>query len=314
MAFTYRGLQVTLEKRTVTDSEVDHQLERLRQQTPHITEVTDRPTQNGDEVILDYAGFCDDVQFPGGTVEKQTLVLGSGAFIPGFEEQLLDKVPGETVVVSVTFPTEYHAPELAGKEAKFHCVIHAIRLKEESQLDDAFAKEVGGVETLAELRQALRDNMQRYSDQQAEMDLQDQLLRQAADTLDIEITEDAIAQAVDQQLESLKGQLAQKGLSLEMYCSFMGTTEEDLRKDARPEAIQAIRSQAAIEKIVELEGITAEADELEGALALICQQNRMTREQLEGYRNEAFDAALTKSVLTTKALALIRSAAEITEP
>ncbi len=312
MAFTYRGLQATLETRTVTDSEVDRQLERLRQQTPRITEVTDRPTQAGDEIILDYAGFCDDVQFPGGTADKQTLTLGSGAFIPGFEEQLLDKVPGETVLVSVTFPTEYHAPELAGKEAKFHCVIHAIRLKEEFQLDDDFAKEVGGVDTLEEMRRALKDNMQRYTDQQAEMDLQDHLLRQAADTLELEITEEAISEAVNQQLESLKGQLAQKGLSLEMYCSFMGTTEEDLRKDARPEAIQAVRSQAAIEKIVALEGITVEADEMEGALELICQQNRMTREQLEAYRSEAFDAALTKSVLATKALALIRSAAEIT--
>ncbi len=312
MAFTYRGLRATLETHTVSDSEVDRQLERLRQQTPRITEVTDRPTQSGDEIVLDYAGFCDDVQFPGGTADKQTLVLGSGAFIPGFEEQLLDKVPGETVIVSVTFPTEYHAPELAGKEAKFHCVIHAIRLKEEFQLDDDFAREVGGVDTLAEMRQALKDNMQRYTDQQAEMDLQDQLLRQAADTLALDITEAQIEAAVSQQLESLKGQLAQKGLSLEMYCSFMGTTEEALRKDARPEAIQAIRSQAAIEKIVALEGIAVEEDEMEGALDLICQQNRMTREQLESYRSEAFDTALTNSVLTTKALALIRSAAEIT--
>ena len=114
MSFTYRGLKATLERHIVTDAEIDRQIERMQQQNPRITDVTDRPAQSGDEVVLDYAGFCDGEQFAGGTAENQTLVLGSGMFIPGFEEQLIDKVPGEEVVVKVTFPTEYHAENLAG--------------------------------------------------------------------------------------------------------------------------------------------------------------------------------------------------------
>jgi len=106
MSFTYKGLSIEMTRHTVTDAEVDQHMHRLQQQNPRVAEVTDRPTENGDEVILDYAGFCDGVQFPGGTGENQTLVLGSGMFIPGFEEQLLDKVPGEEVEVKVTFPTE----------------------------------------------------------------------------------------------------------------------------------------------------------------------------------------------------------------
>ena len=142
MHFTYKGLKAQLEKHAVTDAEVDRQLQRLLEQSPRIVLVDDRPTERGDEVILDYAGFCDGVQFPGGTAENQTLVLGSGMFIPGFEEQLLDKVPGENVTVKVTFPQQYHSQELAGKEAEFRCVIHQIRVKTPYQLDDVFAQEV----------------------------------------------------------------------------------------------------------------------------------------------------------------------------
>ena len=155
MSFTYKGLEAKLKRHIITAEEVDRQMVRLLQQTPRITPVQDRPTQSGDEVVLDYAGFCDGEQFAGGTAEKQTLVLGSGSFIPGFEEQLLDKVPGEEVIVKVTFPQQYHAPELAGKDAEFRCVIHEIRIKTAYELDDVFAKEVGQCDTLEEMRQKL---------------------------------------------------------------------------------------------------------------------------------------------------------------
>ena len=128
MSFTYKGLKGRLSRHIVTGEEVDRQLQRLLQQNPRIASVTDRPTQLGDEVVLDYAGFCDGEQFPGGTAENQTLVLGSGQFIPGFEEQLVDKVVEEPVTVHVTFPQQYHAENLAGKPAEFRCTIHQIRV------------------------------------------------------------------------------------------------------------------------------------------------------------------------------------------
>ena len=189
MSFTYKGLKATLERHIVTDAEVDRQIERLQQQNPRIAEITDRATQNGDEVVLDYAGFCDGEQFAGGTAEKQTLVLGSGQFIPGFEEQLLDKVPGEEVVVKVTFPVQYHAENLAGKEAEFRCKLHAIRVKTPYELDDTFAKEVGGCETFEQMRQKVAESLQSYIDERGEMDLQDRLLRMAADTLNFQPSE-----------------------------------------------------------------------------------------------------------------------------
>ena len=229
MSFTYRGLKATLDRHIVTGEEIDRQIERLRQQNPRIAHVDNRPTENGDEVVLDYAGFCDGVQFPGGTAERQTLVLGSGTFIPGFEEQLLDKVPGEEVVVKVMFPSQYHSEDLAGKAAEFRCKIHEIRVKTQYELDDVFAKEVGGCETFAEMRERLGQSLQAYTDERGEMDLQDRLIRQAADTMEFTPTDAQIEAEVNEQIQNLSAQLAQQGLNLQMYCQFMSTTEEQLR-------------------------------------------------------------------------------------
>ena len=312
MSFTYKGLSAQYSRHIITSEEIDRQMERLRQQNPRIAAVTDRPTQTGDEVVLDYAGYCDGVQFPGGTAQMQTLVLGSGTFIPGFEEQLLDKVPGEDVTVFVTFPQQYHSADLAGKAAEFRCKIHQIRIKTAYELDDTFAKEVGGCDTLEEMRKKLGESLQAYTDERGEMDLQDRLLRMAADTLEFEPTEAQINAALDEQMQNMSAQLAQQGLSLELYCQFMNTTEEKLREDARAGAVASVRIQAAIELIVELEGLEATKEEIGEAVALVCRQNDLTLEQLKPYYDAEFEAALIRSVLTGKAMELVRACAQIT--
>ncbi len=313
MAFTYKGLKAELTRHIVTDEEVDHQIQRLQQQNPRIAEITDRPTENGDEIVLDYAGFCDGERFAGGTAQNQTLVLGSGMFIPGFEEQLLDKVPGEEVTVKVTFPKEYHAPELAGKEAEFHCVIRQIRVKTAYELDDTFAKEVGQCETFAEMREKLAESLQVFTDERGEMDLQDRLIRQAAETLDYEPSQQELAEAIDAQMENLGAQLARQNLTVEMYCQFMNVTEEQLRKDAEPSARINVQVRAAIDRIVELEKLEASKEEIEQALELVCRQNNMTREQIQPYYDAEFEKALIQSVLTSKVLRLVRDAAQVAE-
>ena len=311
MSFTYKGLSAQLKQHTVTDEEVDRQIEKLRQGNPRIALVEDRPTELGDEVVLDYAGFCDGEQFAGGTAENQTLVLGSGMFIPGFEEQLVDKMPGEKVTVTVTFPTEYHAENLAGKEARFECTIHQIRVKTAYELDDTFAQEVGGCYTFEEMREHLKKSMQDYTDERGEMDLQDRLLRQAAATLDFTPSEEQIESAISDQISTLEAQLSRQGLSLDMYCSFMSTTVDALRQDARSAAEASLRSQAAVDKIVELEGLEATQQEIGEAVAVICKQNNMTVEQIKPYYDAEFEQAVIKSVLTSKVMGLIRDAADI---
>lgn len=312
MEFTYRGLKAEMKRHVVTDEEIDRQIERLQQNNPRIAVIKDRPTRLGDEVVLDYAGFCDGQQFAGGTAQNQTLVLGSGMFIPGFEDQLVDKVPEEQVTVKVTFPEQYHSEELAGKAAEFRCVIHEIRVKTPYELDDTFAQEIGGCYTFGEMRQKLGESLQAYTDERGEMDLQDQLLRQAAATLDLDISDAEMEKAVDQQMQTLEAQLAQQGLSLEMYCSFMKTTPEDLRRDARPTAEAGLRMNAAVDRIIALENLTAEQEEIGQALAVICRQNKMTMEQLKEYYDAEFEQAVIHSVLTSKVMRLIRDAADVT--
>lgn len=312
MSFTYKGLSAELTRHIITDEEVDSHIQKLLQQNPRVAEIADRPTRQGDEVVLDYAGFCDGVQFPGGTGENQTLVLGSGMFIPGFEEQLIDKVPGEQVTVKVTFPTEYHAKDLAGKDAQFHCTIHKIRVKTPYELDDTFAKEIGGCDTLADMRQKMKASLQAYTDERGEMDLQDRLLQQAAETLEYTYSQEDLDEAVNEQMRSFEAQLSQQGLSLEMYCSFMNTTEKDLLADMVPTAEAALKAQAAIEKIAEAENIEVTQDEIGQAVAVVAKQNNMTVEQLKPYYTAEFEQAVIKSVRTGKVMSLIREHAHVT--
>ena len=313
MSFVYKGLKAQYQRHIITDEEVDRNMQRLLQQNPRIAVVDDRPTQLGDEVVLDYAGFCDGDQFPGGTAQNQTLVLGSGMFIPGFEEQLVDKVPGEEVVVKVTFPEEYHAEELKGKEAEFRCTIRQIRMKTPYELDDTFAKEVGRCDTLAQMREKLRESLQAYSDERGEMDLQDRLLDQAAQTLEFSISDEMLEAAVEEQMQNLQAQLFQQGLSIEMYCQFLNTTAEQLKADTEPTARAALRCRAAIDEIVALEGLKAEPEEIAQALAGICRQNNITMEQLKEQYDPALEQAVINSVLTGKVMALIRDAADVVE-
>lgn len=311
MSFTYKGLKIQTTRYTVTKEEVERQMQRLLQQSPRIAVVTDRPTRSGDEVVLDYAGFCDGVQFPGGTAERQTLVLGSGTFIPGFEEQLIDKVPGEKVSVKVMFPSQYHAPELAGKAAEFRCTIHEIRVKTPYQLDDTFAKEIGGCDTLEQMYEKMHESLQAYADERGEMDLQDRLIRQAAATMEFRPSEAQLSAEMDEQMNNLRAQLAQQGLTMEMYCSFMQTTEEKLREDARAAAEESVKVQAAIELIVATENLEATDEEIGQAVAIIAQRNNMTLEQLKPYYDAEFKQAVVRSVLTSKAMHLVRDAAEV---
>ena len=312
MSFTYKGLSAELSRHTVTTEEIDRYMQRLVDQNPRIAEVTDRPTELGDEIVLDYAGFCDGEQFAGGTAEMQTLTLGSGMFIPGFEEQLVDKVPGEEVTVQVTFPEAYHSAALAGKAAEFKCKIHQIRVKTAYELDDTFAREVGGCETFAEMHKKLGESMQAYTDERGEMDLQDRLLRQAADTLEYTPSEEEVAAATDDQMQVMQAQLAQQGLNMEMYCQFLGTTPEELREDAKGQAIMVLRSQATVREVARLEGLEATDAEIDQALELICRQNHITMEQLKAHYDEELKNAVIGSVLTSKVMQLIRENAAVT--
>lgn len=313
MGFVYKGLAATLEKVTVTDAEVEQQLVRLQQQNPRLRPVVGRRAQSGDELVLDYAGTVDGVAFAGGTAQGQTLVLGSGMFIPGFEEQLIGSDVGEQVTVQVTFPADYHAKELAGKAAEFACMVHEIRERSTYELDDVFAKEVGQCGSMAQMREKLHESLQSYYDERAEMELQDKLLRQAAATLDYTPTQQKLDEAMDAQVQTMQAQLGQRGLTLEMYCQFMGTNMEQLREDTRADAEASLRIQKAAEMVAALEGLRETDEEVGREYVLLAQQNGMKLEDLKAYITPEFEEAVRRNARLKQAIAFVRAHAQITE-
>ena len=311
MEFQYRGLRARLEHVDVTEEEIDRQLTRLQQQSQRRTPVFDRPSQNGDELVLDYAGFADGRQFDGGTAQKQTLVLGSGTFIPGFEEQLVGKNPGDDVTVHVTFPVAYHAPELAGKDAEFRCHIHEIRTVAPYELDDTFAKEVGECETMAQMREKMRQSLESYYAERAELELRDRLLRQAAATMDFTPDAAAVGKAIEEQRDTMSAQLAQRNLTLEDYCKFSNSTLEQMREDARPGAEEAVRIKELVRRVSEAEDLHAQEEDVAQALSEICRANHMTMQELQPYYDDEFAKAVEYSILLAKVTKLIRESAAL---
>lgn len=313
MSFTYLNLQGKLEHVTATAEDIDRQLQRLLQANPRIIPVTGRAAALGDELVLDYAGFSEGVQFPGGTAEKQTLTLGSGMFIPGFEEQLVGTNIGDDVTVTVTFPTEYHAPELAGKNAEFRCHVHEIRTHDSYQLDDTFAKEIGQCENMEQMRENMGKALQDYYNQRAEQELRWQLMHQAAATVEEQPTDEELDRMVEAQMETLTAQLAQKGLTLEAYCQFTGSDKKKLREDMRPDALEAFRTQKAVEKIAQLENLTVTDEEMDAAIQRICADNHMSAEDLKPYFDNGFLTVVRQQMLRDKATEVVRRSARITQ-
>jgi len=307
----YKGLKAVRERILVADAQVDRQIDAILQSQAKIVPVIGRPTQEGDEVVLDYAGEVNGDYFQGGTAEKQTLVLGSGMFIPGFEEQLIGHNIGDDVDVKVTFPEQYHAPDLAGKAAVFHCKIHEIRIKDQYKPDDEFAKAVGGCETFAEFQASMKEAMQAYADQQAENELKEDLLNQVCDGASFEVSDEQVEAALDLEMQSMENQLARQGLNLDMYCQFMNTTREALREDRRNEARRNVERQMAVAEIAIAENIAPDEENISIALQQIARDNNMTIEQLQPYMDEAFQAAVAQSVITEKVLTFLVENGEI---
>ena len=307
----YKGLRGVRERLIVSDALVDQQIDRLLEQNMKIIPVTDRPSQLDDELVLDYAGECDGVYFPGGTAEKQTLTLGSGMFIPGFEEQLVGKNIGDEADVRVTFPVPYHSEELAGREAVFHCKIHEIRVKRKYAPDDDFAREVGGCESITAFRESLRKALQDYVDKQAEDDLKQKLLDQVCAGVDFDIPQSQLDAALDYEMRMFEAQLGRQGLNLDQYASFMNRTKEQLREEHLPDARRNIERQLAIDEIARIEGIEADEASVAEALDAVCRENGVTVDQLRPHMDAAFQSAMERSVINGKVLNRILEFAEI---
>ena len=308
----YTGLKADKNLHIVTEAEVYEHLEKLRQANTRSENVTDRPAQDGDEVIIDYAGFVGDEQFAGGTAQRQPLTLGSGTFIPGFEEQLVGASIGDDVDVHVTFPEVYHSADLAGKEAIFKCKVHEIHVKIPYEMDDTFAQNVAGLPTLADMRAALQQQMQSAAETSANNQMIDELLcALAAACGEIGVDEDAINREIDVIVAGMEQQIQQQGFSMEQYLQITGRSMEELREAQRPQAEFGARVGAALNAVVEAEGIEATEEDFEREYAAVAAQCGISVEQVKGFFGPDSVEAVAREICQKKAVDLIVANAEI---
>ena len=277
----YRGLKVSRPDTLVTDADVDRELELEQKKNSRKVPVEGRAVENGDTVDLDYVGTVDGVPFEGGTAAGHQLRLGSGSFIPGFEEQLVGMNIGDEKDVTVTFPAEYHAKELAGKEAVFHCKINGATFEELPELNDDFAADHTEFETIAEFREDLAKKIRERKEQSAKTQKENEAVQKAVDAAEIDIPEAMIDAQVSQMFEENSRQLASQGIPMDMYLSYMGMDEAGFKKELRPEALRRIRTRLVLETIADVEGIEISDERYDEEITKMAEQYNMEKETLQ---------------------------------
>lgn len=263
---SYKGLKAVRYTHKVTEDEVSRRIDVDVEKETTTEDVTDRPLQKGDVANLDYAGSVDGVEFAGGTAAGQTLEIGSGHFIPGFEDQMIGMQVGEEKDLKVTFPAEYHAEELAGKEAVFHVKLNGIQVKVKPELDDDFAADVSEYNTFAEYKAAVEKELQDRADKNAAVELENNLVQQAVDAADCDIPQVMIEDELDVMVRELKMRMAYQGIRFEDYIKYTGQTEEQVREMYKPEASNRVKMQLVLDAIVKKENVEVSDEDVENAV------------------------------------------------
>jgi len=258
----YKGIKVEKEIKAVSDEDINAEIEQARARNSRVVDVEGRAVENGDIAVIDYEGFADGVAFEGGKGENYNLTIGSGSFIPGFEDQIIGHNAGDAFDVNVTFPTEYHAAELAGKEAVFKVVLHAIKFNELPALDDEFAKDVSEFDTLDEYKADIKAKIEKRYEKDSENAVEAQLIDALINNLEAEIPAAMFESETENFVRDYDSRLRMQGLDLNTYFKYTGLTLETLREQFKPMAERQVKTRLALEKIVELEGITASEDEV----------------------------------------------------
>ena len=248
----YKGVEIETVNADVTDEDVEKELQNKAKVNARMVEV-DRPAENGDTVLIDYEGWVGDEKFEGGTAERQPLKLGSGTFIPGFEEQLVGASKGEDRDVKVTFPEEYHAEELAGKEAVFKCKVHEIKEEELPEIDDDFVKDISDFDTLDEFKADLRSSLEKSAAAKAESQMKNSVIEKVFEANEIDIPDVMVESEIDSMMSEFDQQLRGQGMDLDTYFQYVGKTAEDFRKEVKEDAYKRVKTRMLISKIAEQE-------------------------------------------------------------
>lgn len=305
----YKGMEVPEQDTTVSDADVDAELDKKRQQQAELVLKEDKPAAKGDTVVIDYEGSVDGKKFDGGSADNYSLELGSGSFIPGFEDQLIGHNTGDDVEVKVTFPKDYHAKELAGKDAIFKVKMHEIKEKQLPDLDDDFAKDVDeDVDTLDELRDKTKKQLQEDKDNQAKAAVEDAAIEAAVKNADIQdIPQSMLDEDTNRQMQQYLAGMQQQGISPKMYFQITGTKEEDLKKQFSADAEQRVKTNLVLEAIVDDAKLTASEDEIKDEISDLAKQYGMKEDQI---KNALSEDMLTHDIKIRKAVDLVADSAK----
>ncbi|MCF2556250.1 MAG: trigger factor [Bacteroidales bacterium] len=304
----YTGLKATKKVHTVEESDVDAELARMQDRNGRMITV-DGKAENGDTANIDFEGFVDGVAFEGGKAENYGLVLGSGSFIPGFEEQVVGHAAGEEFDVNVTFPEEYQAKELAGKAAVFKIKLHEVQRKELPALDDEFAKDVSEFDTLDELKADIRKGMEERNEKSASLDVENDLVDQVVAGMQADIPAAMIESRIDDSVRDFEYRLSQQGLKLADYLKYMGVSMDDFRSNFKENAEKQVKMRLALEAVAAKENIVASDEEFEAKVKELADQYKMEVDQVKAVVNAE---ELKKDLGVNKAIDFIKEKAVIT--
>ncbi len=304
----YAGIEVEKEVAPVTDEDVDREIETVRERNSREIDVTDRAAEMGDTAVIDFEGFCDGVAFEGGKGTDYALKLGSGSFIPGFEEQVAGKNVNDEFDVNVTFPTEYHAADLAGKEAVFKVKIHSITKVELPELDDDFAKDVSEFDTFDEYKADLKAKIEKRHETTADNAVEEKLMEALIEKLEADIPEPMFVEETENFVRDYDNRLRSQGLDLNTYFKYTGMTLDNLREQMRPQAERQVKARLALEKIAALEGIEATEEDVNGEYENIAKAYGVEVEQVKA----SIDAeAIAADMKVKKAMDFVKEKAAI---
>ena len=306
----YKGINAVKYMAEVTDKEVDAELQQLRERAGRIVPVEGRVSQMGDTAVIDFEGFCDGVAFEGGKAENFPLQLGSGQFIPGFEEQVAGREIGQEFDVEVTFPENYGEESLAGKPALFKCKLNELKTKELPDLDDELAKDMSDFSTLDELKADIKTKLQERKDKNAQDDVENRLIDAVIANMEAEVPECMYEHRIDQSVREFEYRLQSQGLNLNDYLKYTGSDLETFRKTFAAQAEKQVKIRLALEKIVELEGIQATEEEIEAEYAKLAENYGMKVEQV---KKAVSPEEVGEDLAVNKAIDLVRDSAVITE-
>ena len=305
----YKGIEIKKIEYNVSDEDIEHELGHMQERNSRIITVEDRAVESGDITVIDFEGFVDGVAFDGGKAEDHELTIGSNSFIPGFEDQIIGMKVDEEKEINVKFPEEYFSKDLAGKDATFKVKLHEIKKKELPKLDDEFAKDVSVFDTLKELKDSIKEKIEKENEQKVKYETEDAVIKAICDNTDIDIPSAMIETEIDNMEKDMENRLKYQGLTLDMYIKMLGKTKEEFRKEYESQAKEAIKSRLVLEAVIKEEKIEASDEEISEKLKEMAESYGKTEDELK--TNENLKNYLKESIKAEKAIEFVVKNAKI---